>query len=286
MTNSVTLKRESQYTPWTAPWMKIHFNYTGYIINENIIPKSQKHADNVIKHRVAKFAQQRSSYHYSNISSNVRDLGGYLTKDGKHITRKGILIRGNSLNNLNSNQLKALNSSNITKVIDLRTYKMHKAVPDNIRNKIPVTCCPIYTAKGVNRSRNLTFKYGVIYRYRHLFVTNPHALKGYHDSIMGILNNHTGATLFHCTEGRDRTGLLSAILLSILGVDRKTIIYDYLLTNYYCPTRPFIRQYKQIETFFKTIDKKFGGMCNYFHAMKITKHDVKLLCQECLISIH
>ena len=37
--------------------------------------------------------------------------------------------------------------------------------------------------------------------------------------------------LYHCTEGKDRTGVITAILLLILGVDRKDIMKDYMLTN-------------------------------------------------------
>ena len=41
-----------------------------------------------------------------------------------------------------------------------------------------------------------------------------------------------GCVLWHCTEGKDRCGLLSAVLLLALGVERSTILEDYLLTNH------------------------------------------------------
>lgn len=41
----------------------------------------------------------------------------------------------------------------------------------------------------------------------------------------------SGAMLWHCTEGKDRCGLTTALILEILGVDRKTIMEDYLKTN-------------------------------------------------------
>jgi protein-tyrosine phosphatase len=40
-----------------------------------------------------------------------------------------------------------------------------------------------------------------------------------------------GATLYHCTAGKDRTGLATALILSALGVPRETILYDYELSN-------------------------------------------------------
>ena len=46
-----------------------------------------------------------------------------------------------------------------------------------------------------------------------------------------IMNHREGAVLWHCSEGKDRCGLVSAFLLFILGCDQKTVIEDYLLTN-------------------------------------------------------
>lgn len=46
-----------------------------------------------------------------------------------------------------------------------------------------------------------------------------------------LLTTTNGATLFHCTAGKDRTGFAAFLILSALGVPRETIIKDYLLTN-------------------------------------------------------
>lgn len=48
-----------------------------------------------------------------------------------------------------------------------------------------------------------------------------------------ILEPHDGAILWHCTVGKDRIGLLTALLLHCLGVDRATIMEDYLASTYY-----------------------------------------------------
>ena len=51
--------------------------------------------------------------------------------------------------------------------------------------------------------------------------------------ILSIMNHDytSGAVLWHCTEGKDRCGLTTALILEVLGVDRKTIMEDYLKTN-------------------------------------------------------
>jgi protein-tyrosine phosphatase len=46
-----------------------------------------------------------------------------------------------------------------------------------------------------------------------------------------IQNQDNVPILFHCSAGKDRTGIASALLLSALGVDRKDIFDDYMLTN-------------------------------------------------------
>jgi protein-tyrosine phosphatase len=52
-----------------------------------------------------------------------------------------------------------------------------------------------------------------------------------------LLDNHDGAVLWHCTNGKDRTGAVASILLSALGARRADIIEDYLVTNRYLAGR-------------------------------------------------
>ncbi|WP_461203115.1 tyrosine-protein phosphatase [Enterococcus sp. N342-3-1-2] len=70
--------------------------------------------------------------------------------------------------------------------------------------------------------------------YRH-FVESPYACKQYRQFFDQIIENapSTGATLFHCTAGKDRTGFGAFLLLHVLGVDGDTIKQDYLATNRY-----------------------------------------------------
>ena len=91
-----------------------------------------------------------------------------------------------------------------------------------------------------------------------------------------LLQHSQVPVLFHCTAGKDRTGIASALILTALGVDKTTIISDYLLTND-CLTGKYdnLRQYGRFVEFFETvrveyleaafseIDKNFGGMDSY-----------------------
>jgi protein-tyrosine phosphatase len=66
-----------------------------------------------------------------------------------------------------------------------------------------------------------------IYRW---FVNAPVARAAFGTALRRIAAA-TGPVLYHCSAGKDRTGWLSALLLGVLGVDRATIVEDYLLTN-------------------------------------------------------
>lgn len=73
--------------------------------------------------------------------------------------------------------------------------------------------------------------------YRHMLtvysrmVTIPSAKQAFRQLFDRLLANPDGATIFHCTAGKDRTGMAAFLILSALGVPRETILKDYLLTN-------------------------------------------------------
>jgi protein-tyrosine phosphatase len=56
--------------------------------------------------------------------------------------------------------------------------------------------------------------------------------RGFAEVFSHLLDQPEGeALLFHCTQGKDRTGLVAMLALTALGVDEETIVFDYLLTN-------------------------------------------------------
>jgi protein-tyrosine phosphatase len=63
------------------------------------------------------------------------------------------------------------------------------------------------------------------------FITSPLARETFAEALRLVATPEALPLLFHCTAGKDRTGWLSAIILSALGVDRPTVMADYLRTN-------------------------------------------------------
>ncbi|MFC4231356.1 tyrosine-protein phosphatase [Parasediminibacterium paludis] len=167
---------------------------------------------------------------------NVRDLGGYATKSGKAV-KWGKIYRSAEINNLTPTDLDTLRNRKIDYVLDFRGPAEFTTAPD----KLPVGATRISLPSGsedvgdrgkmmqsmmkatTGDSIMLPFYANIApftNRYKPMFETLLHHAK---DS----------AVLFHCTAGKDRTGIAAALILYALGVDEQTIMNDYLASNYY-----------------------------------------------------
>lgn len=157
-------------------------------------------------------------------SSNLRDLGGYRTNDGKHV-KWGRLYRSGAPAMLTPADLAALSQRNIVTAIDLRSQEERRIAPSLLadakqRQVVHVDYSMLELMRNITPAMQSTAQPG-LYRialtelapvFRQSFVSLP---------------TQSGAVLFHCSAGQDRTGLLSALILSALGVPRATILADY-----------------------------------------------------------
>lgn len=161
---------------------------------------------------------------------NFRDIGGYLTKEGKKI-KKGIYFRTGRQDRMSEKDLAELKNLKISTQIDLRK-------PEEIldQGKGPLENMgadyiniPIIPDGGSDQLSRLVGDTGISgKRYLGYLEFGPESwLK-----IFEILANKDSLPLvLHCTAGKDRTGVSTAFLLSVLGVDRDLIEADYKLTN-------------------------------------------------------
>lgn len=155
---------------------------------------------------------------------NVRDLGGYTTKNGT-TTTWGVFYRADGLHKLSESSRTLLTDRDIAHVIDLRH------------------------AREVEEKKNV-FADDERVAYHHISLINPTALassqvrslgdlyvnllEGSQDELQRIFSllaeSSNRAALYHCTAGKDRTGVVSALLLDLAEVPHETIIEDYSLT--------------------------------------------------------
>ena len=180
---------------------------------------------------------------------NARDLGGLSTPDGRKI-KKNKLLRTANLASLSPSDARTLKDMGLTLVLDLRTSEVISANPNVIIDGVKYAHIPImrelglkvtpkseYESRSIGEilldfSRDFNGK-GVSWMrsfYKEIS-SSDYSLSQYKIFLDYIKNNTQGATLFHCTAGKDRTGVGAILLLTLLGIEREQIIADYLRTN-------------------------------------------------------
>jgi protein-tyrosine phosphatase len=171
-------------------------------------------------------------------AKNFRDLGGYRAADGRYV-RWGLVYRSNYLVDLTPKDFEYLNALGIRLVCDVRSDRERLRAPDHWTGNAPeFLSIPI----GPNRDGTLTLE-ELKQRVASLNNESKDATRGYDrlaidfaPQLANILRRLAAGDLpavEHCSSGKDRTGVFSAILLTALGVPRDVVIQDYLLTTQY-----------------------------------------------------
>lgn len=152
--------------------------------------------------------------------------------------KKNLLVRSEALNKLTPEEAKILAEKyNIKIVIDLRTDEENKKKDIEIPNAkyyhIPLIS---HQEFGLSHEKNADKDMVKQKRIPDLKVLYPYLVKedksGPWKQIFDILiNNEEGAILWHCTAGKDRCGIVSAIIEYALGLSDEEVMYDYLYTN-------------------------------------------------------
>lgn len=198
---------------------------------------------------------------------NIRDLGGIKTSDGHTIVLKR-LLRSSDLHKLSKKELDILKDDyNLRVVIDFRSTKSTIVRKDLIDDTIKYY--HKYTLKFLeNNSYNheITVDPDVFFLdvYRSLALKEE-AIETYRKFFRIIIENSQGAILWHCTSGKDRTGIAAALLLRVLGCDMKTIYEQHFRTNEI--TLPILA------TKLKEIDPNDAKLRKYYEAYYITKKE-------------
>ena len=167
---------------------------------------------------------------------NFRDLGGYITADGQHV-RWGKLFRSGALAGLTDNDFTELQPLNIGAVIDFRSPAERQAEPTNWPLKDTALINADYDLNMGNFSRIFTdpdltaekVEAAMASKYPEIL----EGLTGPFSNMFDRLASSDQAIIFHCTAGKDRTGIAAALILTALGVDRETIMADFMLSDLY-----------------------------------------------------
>lgn len=235
---------------------------------------------------------------------NTRDLGGYVTKDKKVILPKR-LIRSGALADMTANDQEVLfGDYRVRTVVDFRTAMEAKQSPEPKREGVDFLFCPILDEETAGfthedetsedplhgflkhaESLNGNPQEYIDKLYLNL-VSNEQAIKEYGTFLNALAEAKEGAVLWHCSAGKDRAGVGTAFVLSVLGVPRETILQDFIKTNHYLSdgTEKMVAKIKEInpeeklaecakllcevrESYlkgvFRLIDEQYGGIQPY-----------------------
>lgn len=213
---------------------------------------------------------------------NCRDLGGYPSKYG--CTKFGRFIRCGTVDRPTENDIKALKDLNVTTVIDLRGDFEFDTRPNNIErltdNAIHISLYELNVAEAKNIKITITEVYEyIIDNYK------PNIYK----ALKAVADAPDGAVLYHCFLGKDRTGILTMLLLTVAGVNEDDIVADYQLTYTYLEkymhthaetlwdTDPEMH-YSLPQTMRSLLDfikKKYGSVEDYIRQIGIGDDDIE-----------
>ena len=185
---------------------------------------------------------------------NARDLGGYTMLDGR-IVESGRLLRSAHLADATDEDIRNLERLPVTAVIDFRKEqekvgKVDREVPGARYTSLPVDPSgnAMATAteeekKKFSGQKKFDVRKVIVFAAfnkkaqavaREMYPTllfDPDCQQQFARFFRLVLETDHGAVLFHCTQGKDRTGIASALLLAALGADRETIVADFDATN-------------------------------------------------------
>lgn len=206
---------------WAAPAQdRYSFTFT----EQGSVPAANEQA--IVRSRVVNL----------NGGRNFRDLGGYRTADGRQV-KWGKLYRSGALHQLDSADYAMLSELDIKTVVDFR---------GNSERENELTQ---WQAGDIN---HLTWDYQLEFdtsAFKQMFeagkVTEqdmeqvmagmyPGLLnqqKEHYQAMFAELVGNEAPLLFHCTAGKDRTGVAAALILYVLGVEKNVIMQDYVLSE-------------------------------------------------------
>lgn len=166
---------------------------------------------------------------------NFRDLGGYSTHDGRHL-KWGKIYRSAEISHLTDQDLSELQKRNIDFVVDLRGTEESKKAPDRLNATTDYILCPAGSDSNLSdwMKSIASLQSGGDSMMEAYYSNTEFLADRYKPLFAKLINLPDGdALMMHCTAGKDRTGIGSALLLYCLGVPYDTILNDYLASNYY-----------------------------------------------------
>lgn len=218
-------------------------------------------------------------------AKNVRDLGGL---QGTKPIPKDRIIRTADLSKMTDADRSTLAAHGVKLDVDLRTPAEVERAPDPLAKDPRFTYVNISLLGDAPLNLEQFPTLGALY-VRALSENQPQWKRVFQT----LAAQGDGAVLYHCTAGKDRTGMVTAILLELAGVDRDAIIHNYAISASYLheQTRDFVARNPKIAhiagtppvamaTFLDTLDTQYGGARAFLVKVGITDAEIRALSRR------
>ena len=211
---------------------------------------------------------------------NFRDLGGIQTTEGKYV-KWGKIIRSDDLHNLTEQDLNYLSSIPLISIVDFRSKEEMKSAPDKVPSSVKHLYACSITPGNLNPSTimSLSSEGDMVKKMEELnieLVTDSASIEVYKKFFALLQDEQKTPLMFHCSAGKDRTGMAAALILYALGVDDEIIMQNYLLSNIYLANKysKYVEKYPAIKPLLEVkpeylqsgidwIRKDYGSVDNY-----------------------
>ncbi|NCB62480.1 MAG: tyrosine-protein phosphatase [Clostridia bacterium] len=218
---------------------------------------------------------------------NLRDLGGYAAENGC-TTAWGRIFRSDTPKGLSDCDIRWLLDQKVTTLIDLRSGEEAARVPNQLAEHpaFHYHHCPLL---GGEITMEREDEIGVGY-----FQTLDR--KDSVREVMRLILNAPDGVLFHCMAGKDRTGMIAMLLLTLAGVSRADVLADYQISETYL--EEMVRQLKAtwvdmpyfagrsrasyMETCLRLLSEKYGTVPAYLKATGLTDQELSRLKDKLL----
>ena len=232
--------------------------------------------------------------------ANFRDLGGYPASDGRHL-RWRLLYRSDALHDLSAADVVRFQGElGITEIVDLRSTSELENEGRGLLETEPIGFhhLPLFNGRSMSAKNAAVMSLSLGERYIAMMDVAREPIA----RVIDTLAHAKGGAVYHCAAGKDRTGVISAVLLGVLGVPDDLIVADYALSSQnidaiierimrmkgygdtlkVMPADTMHAKPETMEEVVAAVSSRYGSMSDYLRESGVSEATLERLRAKCL----